>query len=48
MYTLVYGFFYALRAPNVVPWDLETNWSILIENIIFGVVSGYLAVRWSE
>ena len=48
MYTLVYGFFYALRAPNIVPWDLGTNWSIFIENIIFGVISGYLVVRWGD
>lgn len=46
MFIFMYGFFFGLEAPKIVPWDLETNWTIFIENLVFGVTSGYLVVRW--
>lgn len=48
MYTLVYGFFFGIKAPNVVPWDIPTNWSVLIDNTIFGLIASFLIVRWNE
>jgi hypothetical protein len=48
MYTLVYGFFFAIKAPHVVPWDIPTNWSVLIDNTIFGLIASFLIVRWNE
>lgn len=46
MYILMYGFFFALEAPKVVPWDVSTNFSILIENLIFGLTTSYIIKRY--
>lgn len=48
MYIFIYGFFYALRGPRIVPWDLGTNWAVLIENLLFGVTVGFLVARWGD
>lgn len=47
MFIFIYGFFYALGGPKIIPWDLGTNWTVLISNLVFGLVSSYLVVRWS-
>jgi hypothetical protein len=46
MYIFMYGFFFSLEAPKVVPWDVSTNFSILIENYIFGITTGYIIQRY--
>ena len=48
MFIFIYGLFYTLAAPRIVPWDLGTNWSVFIENIIFGLTAGFLTIRWVE
>ncbi len=48
MFIFIYGFFFALGAPKVVPWDLKTNWSVLIENILFGLTMSYLIIRCGD
>jgi hypothetical protein len=45
MFIFLYGFFFGLEAPKIVPWDLETNWTLFIENLAFGITAGYLTVR---
>jgi len=46
MFIFIYGFFFGLEAPKIVPWDLQTNWTFFIENLVFGITAGYFAVRW--
>lgn len=46
MFIFLYGFYFGLETPKLVPWDLETNWTFFIENLIFGAAAGYLTVRW--
>lgn len=48
MFSLIYGFFYAMEAPKITPWDLGTNWSILADNLLFGLVCSLLVVRWGR
>ncbi len=48
MFLLVYGLFYTLAYPKIVPWDLNTNWSIFIGNLIFGLTAGFLTNCWAE
>lgn len=48
MFIFVYGLFYTLAAPRIVPWDLGTNWSVFLENLIFGLTAGYLTIRWGN
>ncbi|HYH02020.1 MAG TPA: hypothetical protein VEC37_02885 [Bacillota bacterium] len=46
MYTFIYGFFFSSLAPTIVPWDLGTNFSMIIENALYGISLGFLVVRW--
>ena len=48
MFSLIYGFFFAMQAPTIVPWDLRTDWSMLFENAVFGVCLGYLINLWND
>lgn len=48
MYALIYGFFFSLGAPSIVPWDLKTNWSMLLDNTVFGVTLGYFITVLAE
>ncbi|MFZ5641277.1 MAG: hypothetical protein ACOY4Q_11410 [Bacillota bacterium] len=48
MFIIIYGFVFGLVGPKVVPRDIETNFSVLLENLIFGVTTAYLIVRWGE
>lgn len=47
MNLFIYGFMFSIAATKVIPKDVPTNLSILVENLVFGVVAGYLAARWS-
>ena len=46
MFSFIYGFIYSSLAPTIVPWDLSTNFSMIIENVIYGIALGYLIVHW--
>ncbi len=48
MFVMLYGFFYTLGGARIVPFDISTNWTILLGNIIFGLTVSYLIVRWGE
>lgn len=48
MQILVYGFVFNMANTQIIPVDVPTNLSIFVENIIFGVVTGYLVKRWSD
>lgn len=51
-FVLIYGFFFALGGqlvgPKVVPWDVKTNYTVLLENLLFGLTTSYLIVRLSR
>lgn len=48
MFVLIYGFFFALEAPKIVPWDLGTNLAVLIENLLFGITTSFFIVRYGD
>lgn len=48
MYTFLYGYVFALGGPKVIPWDVPTNLSMFVENIIFGVTTGYVVARYMK
>lgn len=51
-YILIYGFFFSLGGgpvgPKVVPWDIKTNYTVLLENLIFGLTTSYLIIKWNH
>lgn len=48
MFIFIYGFFFSLEAPKIVPWDLGTNWGVLVENLLFGITTSWVIVRRGE
>lgn len=48
MFIFIYGFYYALGEPKIVPWDLTTNWSLFLENMVFDLCMTYLVVKWRK
>lgn len=48
MHIFIYGFLFNMANTKVIPNDIATNISLLIENIVFSLVIGYLVIRWSE
>ncbi len=48
MFICLYGLLLDFAHPRIVPWDLETNWSVFIENLIFGFTMGFLTNCWLE
>lgn len=46
MNLFIFGFMFSIAATTVIPKDVATNLSILVENLVFGVVTGYLIARW--
>lgn len=48
MYIWIYGFLLTLGAGRIVPFDMRTNWTILVDNTIFGLLTPYLIIRWSK
>lgn len=48
MFAAIYGFLYSLGAAKIVPFDIPTNFTVLIGNIIFGLTKSYLVVRWGD
>jgi hypothetical protein len=45
MFVGMYGVIYSLGGSRVVPWDIPTNLSVLMENTLFGITAAYLAIR---
>lgn len=48
MQILIYGFAFNMANTKIIPVDVPTNLSIFAENLIFGIVAGYLVKRWSD
>ncbi len=48
MYTIIYGFLFSLGGSKVAPRDLGTNFTVLLENILFGLTTAFLIVRWGH
>ena len=47
MYTIIYGLLLTLGAAKIVPFDVPTNMTHFINNIIFGISVSYLIIRFS-
>jgi hypothetical protein len=45
MHIFIYGFFFNMASCTVIPIDVSTNLSFLIENLVFGVTAGYFVKR---
>lgn len=48
VHLFIYGFAFNMAGTKIIPVDVATNISIFFENLVFGVVAGYLVVRWSD
>lgn len=48
MHLIIYGFLYTLGGATIVPFDFATNFSIYIENIVYGLTLSYLIKRWGK
>ncbi|WP_408954455.1 hypothetical protein [Natroniella sp. ANB-PHB2] len=46
MFVIIYGFLYTLGAATIIPFDIPTNITIFIGNIIFGITVSYLITSW--
>lgn len=46
MFVGIYGIMYTFGAAQIVPFDLATNLSQAVENLIFGLFTAYLVNRW--
>ncbi|TCL74222.1 hypothetical protein EDC14_1004160 [Hydrogenispora ethanolica] len=42
----IFGFGFNMANAKVIPKDVKTNISILVENIAFGLTAGFLITRW--
>jgi len=47
MYIWIYGFILTLGGGKVVPFDMRTNWTILLGNTIFGLLTPYQRTDFS-
>lgn len=48
MHLLIYGFAFNMAQTKIIPVDVATNISMFVENLIFGITTGYLITRWSK
>lgn len=48
MYTVIYGFLFSLGGAKIVPFNIPTNFTVLIGNVIFGLTLPYLIVRFGD
>lgn len=48
MYTVVYGFLFTLGGAKIIPFNIPTNFTVLIGNVIFGLTLPYLIVRFGD
>ncbi len=48
MFTAIYGLMFTLGAAKVVPFDIPTNYAMLINNTILGFLISYLVVKWGK
>lgn len=48
MFIGIYGFLFNLGAAEIVPYDIPTNFTILINNIIFSIVLGYSIIHYGD
>jgi hypothetical protein len=46
MFVGIYGVLYTFGAARIVPFDIATNMTEAISNIIFGLFTAYLIVKW--
>jgi hypothetical protein len=47
MFVGIYGIMYTSGAARIVPFDLATNLSEAVGNLVFGFFTAYLVVRWN-
>lgn len=48
MYTVIYGFLFSLGGAKIVPFNIPTNFTVLIGNVIFGLALPYLIVHFGD
>ena len=48
MFIVIYGFLHSLGSATIIPLDFQTNLALFIDNIVFGLVMGYLISRWGK
>jgi hypothetical protein len=44
MFLIIYGFLFTLGGATIIPFDFATNFSMLIDNALYGLAAGYLVV----
>lgn len=48
MYTIIYGFLFTLGGAKIVPFNIPTNFTVLIGNTIFGLSIAYFIIRFGD
>lgn len=48
MFIIIYGFLYTLGAAKIVPFDIQTNLTMFVGNVIFGLTASYLIMRLGD
>lgn len=48
MFIIIYGLLHSLDSATIIPLDFQTNLTLFIDNIIFGLIMSYLISRWGE
>ncbi len=48
MYILIFGFIFDMGIARIIPQDIGSNFAILFENALFGIIASYLVFRWGD
>lgn len=48
MYTFVYGIIYTLGGAKIVPFDIKTNFIVLLGSLIFGIAMPYFIIKLGD
>ncbi|NLJ99817.1 MAG: hypothetical protein GX318_01090 [Clostridia bacterium] len=44
----LYGILFSMGGAHIVPLDLGTNLTLFLDNLVFGLATAYLSVRWGS
>ncbi|GAB6136991.1 hypothetical protein [Halanaerobaculum tunisiense] len=48
MYIGIYGILFNLGGAEIVPYDITTNLHVFIQDLLFGLTTAYLIIRWGN
>ncbi|MEW6182261.1 MAG: hypothetical protein AB1500_03670 [Bacillota bacterium] len=48
IYILVFGFLFHIGAGHLHSHHLGTNFSLILENVLFGIITAFLAIHWGK